>query len=292
MAPESPCRLVVFLARDAPLGVVLRRGPSPWTQLSLWHTDTDTFVRGQWFKGRVYERRCDVSADGSLLLYFARKTTRRVLTSPGTDTWLALSRPPWFTALALWFLGGTYWSGGYFPDRQSVWLGGIPETPDQGNLPSWLRPTKQVPYIDRSSNWTEQTVYRNRLLRDGWTPRDGPEHALGVWERCQPHGRHGLVMTPHSDRDYTAHGGPHVVTYLLAAARERGVEPLGRATWADWDQQGRLILAQHGCLVHWESPGVLRELANFNHDTPDPQPAPPWATTWPDRPRGNRSTGV
>ena len=58
VAPGAhPCRLFVFLARDAPLGLVLRRGPSDWFRLSLWRTDTDALEHGQWLRGRVYERR-------------------------------------------------------------------------------------------------------------------------------------------------------------------------------------------------------------------------------------------
>ena len=71
-AAVAPCRLFVYLASEAPIGVVLRRGPSAWTRLSVWHTDTDTFEHGQWFRGRVYERRSDVSPDGALFAYFAR----------------------------------------------------------------------------------------------------------------------------------------------------------------------------------------------------------------------------
>jgi hypothetical protein len=39
--------------------------------LIRWHLDDDTFDFGQWLKGRVYERRCDLSREGDLLLYFA-----------------------------------------------------------------------------------------------------------------------------------------------------------------------------------------------------------------------------
>ena len=58
---------------------------------------------------------------------------------------------------------------------------------------------------------------------------------------------------------------------------------LSNATWADFDQQGRLVLAKEGKLfsatlqngdIH------LTELADFNADKPDPQPAPDWATKW------------
>ena len=129
--PQAPCRLVVYLAREAPIGIILRRGPSAWARLSVWRTDTDTFEHGQWLGGRVYERRSDVSADGSLFVYFARKST-----NPWPqDTWVAISRPPSFTALALWFVGGTYHTGGCFPDRQSVWPGFGAGPPVQGRLP-------------------------------------------------------------------------------------------------------------------------------------------------------------
>jgi hypothetical protein len=71
---SAPCLLFVYLAREAPVAVVLRRGPSDWARLSVWHTDADTFEHGQWIKGRVYERRSDVSADGSLFIAFVRQS--------------------------------------------------------------------------------------------------------------------------------------------------------------------------------------------------------------------------
>src|SRR5687767_8832105 len=105
---DHPCRLFVILAREVPVGVVLRRGPSAWARLSVWRTDADTFEHGQWFRARVYERRCDLSPDGALFAYFARKSGLPTPEAPDRqDSWLAVSRPPWFTALALWWVGGT-----------------------------------------------------------------------------------------------------------------------------------------------------------------------------------------
>src|SRR5215468_3926067 len=103
----SPARLFVYLAREAPLAVVLRRGPSDWARLSLWHTDTDVIEHGQWLKGRVYERRSDISADGTLFVAFVRQSGGRPDAEIKADTWVAVSRPPYFTALALWAVGGT-----------------------------------------------------------------------------------------------------------------------------------------------------------------------------------------
>src|SRR5688572_26792862 len=117
----APCRLFVYMARQAPRAVVLRRGPTDWARLSVWDTETDRFEHGQWMKGRVYERRSDVSADGQLFAAFVRQSGGR--NPAGADSWIALSRPPYFTALAVWFVGGTYHTGAFFPDDTSLWLG-------------------------------------------------------------------------------------------------------------------------------------------------------------------------
>jgi hypothetical protein len=298
-APQAPCRLVVYLAREAPIGIVLRRGPSAWARLSVWHTDTDTFEHGQWLHGRVYERRSDVSADGSLFVYFARKSTNPY----PRDTWVAISRPPFFTALALWFVGGTYHTGGCFPDRQVVWPGFGADPPDQGELPPWLIRAATPPYIDGTNDWPQRTVYLNRLLRDGWEPV--PRELLATWERR--HRQEPLVFyygVPYSETwerrhsqqpltlvltyggyDFQAYGGPRIVEYAVRTDLGQTI-PLGRATWADWDHHGRLIIAQHGRLDHRESAGVLHEIADFNEQVPEPRPAPAEASVWPEPPSG------
>ena len=64
-------RLFILLATGVPVGVVIRRGPSGQVLLIKWDLENDAFEHGQWLKARVYERRCDLSPDGNLLLYFA-----------------------------------------------------------------------------------------------------------------------------------------------------------------------------------------------------------------------------
>lgn len=64
-AVKPHCRLFVILARSSPTGVIFRRGPTKWVQLIKWNTDDDSFEAGQWFHGRIYEHRCDMSPDGS-----------------------------------------------------------------------------------------------------------------------------------------------------------------------------------------------------------------------------------
>ena len=51
--------------------MVIRRGPSKSVATLLWDRKRNTFHMGQWLKGRIYERRCDLSPDGKYLIYFA-----------------------------------------------------------------------------------------------------------------------------------------------------------------------------------------------------------------------------
>jgi hypothetical protein len=123
VAKRPAPRLFVIMAAVAPVAVVIRRGPSAWSQLTLWNTATDAFTEGAWFRGRIYAEKCDLSPDGKLFVYAALK---------GGDSWTAVSRPPWLEALALWPMGTTYGGGGRFADDRRLVLRGIPMPhPDQ-----------------------------------------------------------------------------------------------------------------------------------------------------------------
>jgi hypothetical protein len=308
-----PCRLFVFLARDAPLGLVLRRGPSDWFRLSLWHTDTDRLEHGQWLAGRVYERRSDLAPDGSLFVSFVRKSGGPPSSDPpAADSWVAISRPPYFTALALWFVGGTYWVGGFFPPpappsapgtpgdapdaarprARSVFIGGGSGPPSQGALPSWLTVTRELPFVGPAHNSghqliphqaSDRLVFHNRLLRDGWVRRERPQGERpdqGAWERRQPGGEWTLFLEE-TGWDARAYGGPYVVRYAVSAKGHDEVVPLVDASWADWDRRGRLVVARRGRLLAGQPGDPLREIADFNGQAPEPAPAPAWARTWP-----------
>lgn len=127
-------RLFVIMARDASVAVVVRRGPSQWAQLTLWNTDNDVFTRGAWFRGRIYEEKCDLSPDGQLFVYAAFQGRR--FGSTYTDSWTAVSRPPWLHALTLWPMGTTYGGGGRFVENRRLVLRGAsnvhPEHPLRG----------------------------------------------------------------------------------------------------------------------------------------------------------------
>jgi len=61
---------------------------------SCWRLDGGVEA-GRWFKGCICQRRCDLFPGGDLLISFAVKRQGPL------ETWIAVSRTPYLTALAL-----------------------------------------------------------------------------------------------------------------------------------------------------------------------------------------------
>lgn len=111
--------LYVIPARDEPIALILRRGPSAWYHLILWQTRRDVFTHGAWFHGRIYEEKCDLSTDGNLFVYSVHKGTGAG--AKFTHAWTAISRAPWLHALVVWPQGTTYGGGGKFTGPRTLW---------------------------------------------------------------------------------------------------------------------------------------------------------------------------
>lgn len=190
------------MASVAPVAVVVRRGPSSWAHLTLWDTRNDVFTPGAWLAGRIFAEKCDLSPDGALFVYAAYQG-RRLMTGY-TDSWTAISRPPWLHALSLWPMGTTYGGGGRFVENRKLVLRGAGAT--------------------------------------------HPAHPL-----------QGIEVVP-GEAEY-----------------QRSSEEVEGADWSGRDQANRLVFAARGRLFA-RSGGVDVELADFTAQTPDPQPAPEWAT--------------
>jgi len=144
------------------VAVVFRRGPSAVVQLLKWNLSDDTFEEGQWFKGRIYERRADLSPSGAYLIYFAAKHRGPM------HSWTAVSKPPYLTAIALWEGMGAWGGGGLFDDENSLQLNHSitrMKLSDTYELPSCV---KVVPFDPDSGSGEDSPLLDKRLERDGW----------------------------------------------------------------------------------------------------------------------------
>ena len=280
-SPSAPCRLAVFLARKARVGVILRRGPSAWAQLVHWDRESDVFTPGQWFHGRVYERRCDLSPDGRLLVYFAAKHGRWPPENDIGEAWTAISRPPYFTALALWPNLGSWYGGGVFETDKLVLLDTVcSDEPHPKFRPKGLK----FGHVGAETAPWEQRLLRDRwrLLSRGFDPRT--HRRVGekeVWERPHPE-RPVILCREIEDVDFERHGGPYFETFWLETGGD--LVPLTRVTWADWDDGRRLVFVRDGKLFSASLEGSdLREteLFDFNPLRPEEAAPPDWARHWP-----------
>jgi hypothetical protein len=251
----SDVRIYAILARKVPVGVVFRRGPSKSVLLIAWNTSDDTFECGQWLKGRIYERRCDLSPNGELLLYFAanyRKPYR---------SWSAISRPPFFTALALWPKGDGWGGGGHFLSENRIELNHRASEMELGSgfsLPKWL---KVKPFGKRPGWGEDEPVWTERLKRDGWSfvshpSRTKDDFGAKVWEEFTPPfawrkpnpvwpKRYSLEM---SIMGLKERNGPWYLTEHSIIRNDGNSDHIGRSDWADWSYSGDLFFGIGGCL--------------------------------------------
>src|SRR5215813_4344083 len=136
-------------------------------------------------RGRIYERRCDLSPSGERLIYFAA-----TYKAPYA-TWTAVSRPPFLTAVALWPKGDAWGGGGLFAKEKEILLNHRPtemEMAEGFQLPKFV---VVKPLGDRSGWGEDDPIRAHRLIRDGWkTIQQGKyqTHKLGAptWITIDP----------------------------------------------------------------------------------------------------------
>jgi len=288
---RSAPRLYVLLARAAPVALVLRRGPTGWFHLLRWDLDTLTVDPGAWFHGTIYPRRCEISGDGRLFAYFA--LTGR---SAPWDTYYAVSKVPWLTALAAWRVGSTWTFGMEFLDDGSLAVPfDPPDPPDQGRFDGRI-----VTRVPRADTWVGGSPFDERdvanELRRGWEPLErGPDDRRMAELPIPDRSVHFLLRRERPGDASTAlvmaHAGvrPNAgfiegveVAYLLeTAAGPVWLEDVG---WSDWDGHGRLLVATVGGEIQIREPGDGSWRPTWSHDLnglePDPREAPDWARSW------------
>lgn len=273
MKPATPStRLYAILARRAPFAVVFRRGPSKQVLTLSWNTDSHEIRRGQWFKGRIYERRCDLSPSGEKLIYFAAKHREPLY------TWTAVSRPPFLTALAMWPKGDAWGGGGLFENERLIRLNhraGEMKVADDFHL---ARKTVIEPFGRRPGWGEDDPIMSARMTRDGWVLRQAGtsrENKYGskvwfefpeniVWTKARGGWTLEIRTTGIKERD-----GPwYIVEHRTLDASGETALSLGRSDWADWSRSGEVLLARDGRLfrIHVDAhrgPGEPIELVDL-----------------------------
>ena len=294
-------RIYAILARKAPFAVVFRRGPSKQVLTIGWNTETHEFRIGQWFEGRIYERRCDLSPSGEKLIYFAAKYRSPLY------TWTAVSRPPFLTALLLWPRGDAWGGGGLFNNERTIGLNHPKSHMDlaaEFGLPKSICVEPSGIYAGRGE---DNPILSQRLLRDGWTLRQAPEgwenkpksriwhefRKKEIWAKSSGSWTLEMWVVGIHKRD----GSWYVLEHRILDAQGRVALDLGRSDWADWSRSGELLYACEGRLYRivvdgkseLDTPEELIDLRDLKFE---PSVAPPQATVWNGRsPRGKVLTG-
>ena len=282
--------LFIILARNGRHAVIFRRGPSKQVLLIKWDRRKDQFEMGQWFKGRIYEHRCDLSPSGNLLVYLAAKHKGPI------DTWNAVSKPPYLTALALWPNLGTWGGGGLFESESTLLLHhSAPKLAEGFRLPANM----MVRSLGYSLGMNEfDGIHHARLLRDGWTLRQKGElreHRTGgrlgwrfeperLYEKAMSRKR-AMRLIEMRLRGIAGEGTWYKVDHALLDKNHELLLGLPGTSWADWDSNGDLLFANGGKLFRlpWSNHNELgrdaaKEIADFSALTfaPKEPPKEPW----------------
>lgn len=235
MTPAMP-KSQVLLASHAPVAVIFYR-KSRLTTYCL-HLDyerrksgyRDKLSKGSRFYGRIFPERCDLSSDGSLMVYFAMRG-KRMQSKSDPSTWTALCTPPWLKA-HLFFPNGSTWGGGgvFLRDRRLVVFDSPPK--DAGSEYETfrhheiLRDTRSLPAGERA------------IL----TARFSPAAVMTFPQPSRGRAKSALVRTARPQRL----GSYEQFDYVLKDAAGYdidGAEEIVLANWAGWDIFGRLMVA-------------------------------------------------
>lgn len=270
-----PPRIYCLLATEAPVVAVFRRGPSQWSHIGRWDLAQNRYEPGAWLRGRIFPRRSDISPDGQWLCYFAHNPNAQWAHG---DTYIALSKLPWLTALHAFGTCGTWTRGYHFTSDGSCDDPRDAATP----MPYGL---KSIPIIqfanERRRGWAEASDSPPRSAGGPWDERRNAR-----LQKQQPNGDR-LLRVESVGRAGGEFGVEQAVDGLsLVYALESGgeIEILDDVQWADWDDKGRLLVATRSGKLQ------VRELRRLSFDLafeenlsllhPEPTKAPNWAQQW------------
>ena len=272
---EVPARIHVLMASKSNSGLVIRRGPSKHVCTFGWDRSNDEFTIGQWLKGRIYERRSDISPDGKHFLYFAMNGK---WDSETGGSWTAMSVAPYLKAIGLWGKGDCWHGGGLFLRNNKFWINAYDHHKE-------LRSPNRLNRVDdyegkKASGYECPGVYYLRLMRDGWIFKIRrnieKRHEIDVFEK-QVSPDWVLRKLAHGTLDSPEGKGCYYDEHELVNSHTSQILDFHSWEWADWDRN-RLVWAEKGrlcaCEVNESGIANLKDLYDFNSMTFEPIAAP------------------
>lgn len=273
--PRFVPRIHVLLASRAAVGLVIRRGPSKSVATILWDRRRDKFTLGQWLKGRIYERRSDISPDGKHAIYFAMNGKWG---SESRGSWTAISRVPYLKAIAFFTKGDCWHGGGLWTAKKKYWLNDGYGAYGHGYGHTIAHDTTAVsrdlqyrpigPYGGECPG-----VYYHRLLRDGWKLVNGLNVCkwkdIDIFEKSIGQGW-VLRKIAHAEMNSPVGKGCYWDEHELVGPAENQTIHCPTWEWADLDGK-RLVWAANGklCAAQIQKYGLAEEveLYDFNDMT-------------------------
>ena len=273
MAQKAPPRIYCLPATKAPVVAVFRRGPTTWSHVGRWDLVKHRYEPGAWLGGRIFPRRSDLSPDGRYLCYFAHQTSA---TWEHGDAYVAVSKLPWLTALHAFGTCGTWTRGYYFSGEKS------PDSSEDLHLPIPYQ-LCAIPVVqfanERRRGWEEAPDSPPRDPKDIWDDRRNAR-----MRKPQPGGHQVLCVESLGWAGGEFESGVDGLQVRYSLEDKNHLEFLDDFQWADWDHQGRLLVAtRSGRLQIWEL-GTKGQTLVFDENLstlkPDLQPSPVWAQKW------------
>ena len=298
---EVPCRLHAIVADKADIAVVFRRGPSHWWNILKWNLKTYELESGAWVKGTLYPRRAAISPDGKLLCYFMFKGDS---CDTKWNTFFAVSKIPWVTALVAWSTYGTWTTGCWFDRNSDLNIAGsMSEKAFHGkysgkvniNPPARIDWGKPQYIQEQTTGWKfiyDKWVSENRQYLISALPSDKQmwlRPPIGLMKRRGDD--EAILMQLDFGYQFARHEveGVHAIEsrmsdYILRYASGH-LAHLSNLRWADWDNHGNLITATwDGCLCVYKvnEDDTLKCITrhDLNQMEPEPTKSPANARKW------------
>lgn len=227
-------RLYVLYSKQSNTAVILRKGPSKWTLSLGWDLKYDTFAKGQWLAGKIYNNKCDISPDGKHWIYFAYKK----------DPYTVVAKVPYLKALHYLEDNTTWFGGGYFIDSHHVNLQTGPKLPQEREINGL-----KISHISHNP-LSQNSILVNYLKRNDWKIielkrwDEGSVFRLGIYKQWE------LRLIAAHGTGRRDDGAMQLQSYELIHIKSSMKIDVSTWEWADYDPlNDRVIWAEMGKIM-------------------------------------------